>query len=648
MSVRPKCVFVLNTTCFARSVIVFAFVVMAAMVANADLVEVQSLSVRSSARWKLAEDELMKHLELVGGAKSVRPGTMRILLGMKPQGAGEPAAFTSYGRRVGNVIYLWGDDSGGSKSYPGRPGTLFAVYGFLEEVFGIRWVSPGDEGIVFRQTAKVEIPDDWSWTYCPPLKMGHIRAKFNGHPWFYGKPPKDIPAGPKENKYLPTAMRVTPEESLENSKQYWLCTLRMRHQDRDPPKMGHAFRKWNRRFIDSHPEYLALDEGGNRGTRDFGGRRDGYMKLCVSNDAVVDQIVADWNAEGRPKYLNVCPNDSAGYCVCEKCRALDCPLPADRPNEHMTDRYVNFWNRIAAKAVALRPDVKLCAYAYGHYRLPPRREKIAFPDNMIFGMVPTIEDDNAAMIAGWKRVGMRHFTLRPNYLCYYGALPRGLERELVENFSMNRNAGMIGCDYDNNIRGCVTEFETYAVARVIANPEISFETVEREYLSQFGAAADVMREYFARIRARCEKALHETRASEPSAREMVQDDSALHCRVLRSNPRSELEADLAVLKRATAVEGLSSLEAKRVRRRVVACEHMIRTQEFLVGRDRLSQDAFGKMAVDLLDYRIGIFRELPDNWGAMFRGWPEEVRWWRTPCVRSRVKALYPEMELAD
>ena len=38
---------------------------------------------------------------------------------------GEPEAFTSYGKRVGDRLYLWGDDS------EGRPGTLFAVYGFF-------------------------------------------------------------------------------------------------------------------------------------------------------------------------------------------------------------------------------------------------------------------------------------------------------------------------------------------------------------------------------------------------------------------------------------------------------------------------------------------------------------------------------------
>ena len=339
------------------------------------------------------------------------------------------------------------------------------------------------------------------------------------------------------------------------------------------------------------------------------------MKLCVSNDAVVDQIVADWDMAGRPQYLNVCPNDSYGFCVCEKCRALDCPGP-DGSTESMTDRYMNFWNRITAKAVSLRPDVQLCTYAYGRYRFPPQREKIAFPDNIIFGMVPSIEDDNAAMIKAWRAVGMRHFTLRPNYLCYRGALPRGLEREMIENFKMNLRSGMVGCDYDNNIRGCVTEFESYAVARVIADPDIVFETVEREYLSQFGAAAPIMGEYYARVRERCEKVLYEVRGAKVGGKEKVLDDSQLQGRVLRSNPRSELLTDLAVLKRAEAVDGLSPVESRRVKLWVIACEHMIRTQAFLAGRDSLSPEAFGKVAVDLLNYRIGIFRDLPDPSGS--------------------------------
>jgi hypothetical protein len=43
---------------------------------------------------------------------------------------------------------------------------------------------------------------------------------------------------------------------------------------------------------------------------------------------------------------------------------------------------------------------------------------------------------------------LKHFLLRPNYLCYPGWIPRGYERFFLENFKMNFREGMIGRDYD--------------------------------------------------------------------------------------------------------------------------------------------------------------------------------------------------------
>ena len=47
-------------------------------------------------------------------------------------------------------------------------------------------------------------------------------------------------------------------------------------------------------------------------------------------------------------------------------------------------------------------------------RHQPGRERIGYPDNMCFGMVLSVEDDNLAMICEWKARGMKHFKLRPN------------------------------------------------------------------------------------------------------------------------------------------------------------------------------------------------------------------------------------------
>lgn len=596
--------------------------------------------IRAAQSGTFAEAELVKHLKLVCGEKPEASG-LTIALGERAPGEGAPEPFTSYGRRVGDTVYLWGDDSRENPKSQPRPGTLFAVYGFLESVFGVRWVSPGDEGIVFGKKERISVPPDWSWRYEPPLMMGYIRTP----------PFRELrhAAEPGKNKYLPEAMRQTVEEAWRMDQDFRIWALRMKLfvKGRDW-NLGHAFTGWNTRYLESHPEYLALQENGERGTADRKWHTRYWMKLCVSNDAVVDRILEEWSAKGRPRHLNICQNDGVGlHCRCASCRALDCPLSADEPfGVHMTDRYLNFANRVAAKAVALRRDVQVCCYAYQEYRYPPRREKVAWPDNIVVGMVPSYEDDCGALVRGWMKSGLKRFTLRPNFLFYHGVLPRGFERDFFSNLKLHVDAGVMGCDYDCNVRGGVTDFEKYAVARALADPRATFDAVEDEFVSQYGAARETMKAYYRRVRGRGEAALAEVRRNGADPEENGVDDSCRHLTVLKANPRSALEGDLELLRRAAATPGLSDVERARVGKRKLACEHMIRTHDFLMARDRLPRNEFAKIAFGLIGYRTEICRRLPDNWGAVFRGFKDEVRWWRA--IAPEVKAKFPEMELAD
>ena len=118
-----------------------------------------------------ARAELERHLALVGAMGASRPtvAALTIVLGEKAPGAGEPEAHTSYAKLVGNRLYLWGDDKN-------CPGTLFAVYGFLENILGVVWPMPGDENIVAPRADKVRMPANWSWSYRPPLRSGMMRG----------------------------------------------------------------------------------------------------------------------------------------------------------------------------------------------------------------------------------------------------------------------------------------------------------------------------------------------------------------------------------------------------------------------------------------------------------------------------------------
>ena len=128
---------------------------------------------RPTGKWSGdARTELELHLSLAAGREfraAQEVSELTIALGVKAPGAAEPEAFTSYAKLVGNRLYLWGDDNR-------CPGTLFAVYGFLEEILGVVWTMPGDANIVAPQSEYVKIPSSWTWSYRPPLRRGMMRG----------------------------------------------------------------------------------------------------------------------------------------------------------------------------------------------------------------------------------------------------------------------------------------------------------------------------------------------------------------------------------------------------------------------------------------------------------------------------------------
>jgi hypothetical protein len=156
-----------------------------------------------------------------------------------------------------------------------------------------------------------------------------------------------------------------------------------------------------------------------------------------------------------------------------------------------------------------------------------------------------------------------------------------------------------------------------------------------------------MREYFSRVRERTEKELFEVQKKPPLEREQVPDDSRLYNTVMAANCDKWFAEDLAIIDRAAKTPGLTEIELKRVELRRLICEHARRTHHFLLARDSMDKKSFAKEALDLLDYRIGIHKQLPDSWGRVFRSQPAEVKWWRS-VPRKIIGKAYPEMELND
>ncbi len=577
---------------------------------------------------KMAAEELEKHLALIAGSRAPASNGYEFVIGRVAPGHAAAKEWESHAATTDKVLYFWGDDAAVDGQ---RRGSLIAVYGFLGEVLGVKWVRPGDGGIVYTRSMKAIIPDGWTHRFMPPLEKSEIRS---GRRPVKGKGPH--PPQWYNDEITPVELRPGYAQRSEEYRDFRIWRRRMRLVSRAKFTYGHAFTKWNERFLKSHREYLAMWDGTKRGrTRK---ERSGYIHLCYSNPETINQVIRDWLDAGTNKYLNVCAADSKStHCRCDGCRALDADAPGEEFLADKSDRQVWFWNRVAEKAKAIRPDVKLISYIYANYRQPPRRWRIEHPDNLIAGVVPSLYDDSNALIRGWQAKGLKEYFVRPNYLWYKGSMPRGMERYLFEDFKENLKLGMIGVDEDNATRSfsMVVMFEFYALACVIADPTLSFEQVEREYLSQFGAAAEDMKEYYGRVRARGEASRIDRMKNKEAIKAL--DDSQLAKLSFMGHTMSDLDGDLAVVERALSRMDLSDAERRRVTEVKYVVEHA-----------KLALDFFDKAAVKGGDSeflatadRLMAFRLARAKEGDMREGWQlimsdkkSEAPLWR------RVKAI--------
>lgn len=453
---------------------------------------------------KLAAAELVKHLELVAGKKlSGNADGFTFHIGtVAPGGKKEKKPTGANYSIIGKDVYFWGYDKVPATLENDKPiwldsrntstGTMSAVYNFLENELGILWIRPGDEGIVYKPQNKIDLPDKKEHSWVMPLVMTGVRTYF----WRFR-------LMKNANAAAPEVFRMTKAEVDELQYQDKLYARRQRHGLHFYFRYGHAFGKWWEKYGKDHPEWFGLDTTGRRGLdHTYRGRE----KLCLSNPEVIEAIAREYIEAGRPRYYNVCPNDGTpGYCHCKNCLALDTRKPGENFYAHLTDRYLWFWNKLTARLMKERKDVTIVTYIYSYYRLPPRREKVEFPDNMLFGMVPNMFDDNVTFFEEWKKAGAKRIFLRPNDLCHGTPMMRGLEKRIYDKFQQARTFNIFGTDYDGGFGTRSIDLECYVAFRMVHDPELSFEDIMKEYCSAFGAAAPEVAEFHAKWREQGEK-----------------------------------------------------------------------------------------------------------------------------------------------
>lgn len=591
---------------------------------------------------KLAGRELEKHLHLIAGRRI--PGEKYLfLIGVPaPDWKGKLERTEAHYAVRGCRVYFWGDDhaAGNADQFISHPqsrfGSLNAVYAFLESELGVKWLRPGDAGIAFEPREKLALPERKDYNWVMPLEMTGARVY-----WWRDRLVRPI------NHLAPEELRLSSEAVNEHHVQDLLWARRMRHGFRMPIRYGHAFTGWWNKYGKDHPEYFGMDVNSKRGLPE---RLRGREKLCVSNPEVVDVIIREWVERGKPKYLNICPNDGTpGFCRCSACMALDTRKAGEDFYAHLTDRYVYFWNRIAEKAVKLRPDVQLVTYVYSYYRYPPRREKVEYPDNLLFGMVPQMFEDNRKMFEEWWKAGARQVFLRPNDLCAGMPFTRGLERLIYDKFQASRKFRIFGTDYDGSCGVRNIDLEYYIVARMIHAPDRSFEELENEYYSAYGAAAPEVRQYHQFWR-KIGEGIPGKVAAELKKQNRFLNDAGQIGMVVNENiahfyrEQDFLQAD-AVLQKAQ--QRMLSIPARRLLDELILINrHSLFTWHFIREANRKAagkENRLEQAARDLVAFRVRNRDCIDWKWPELFaslrteKKYWENVEWYRKEVLKEQV-----------
>ncbi len=365
-------------------------------------------------------------------------------------------------------------------------GTANAVYTFIQDYLGVRWLWPGPlgEDILHRDTLVVE---PFTHRFHPPFLSRQI---------------------------LIYARRWGV--SLD-----WTRFQRLALDSRKGPTGSHAFTDWWDRFHETRPDYFALQPDGSRS----GYPKPAWAKLCKSNPDVWQEWLRDTEERLRrmpsTNYLVAAANDvpARGICVCENCRAwdrLDAPKvtyswAGGKREEYvsLSDRYVTFWNHLARLLKERFPDrddlfVRVNAYLEVG-RAPPLGPGLAENTALAFvGYFPfTTEEQRNLHKEQWLKWAEKspRMLYRPNLWYFAGGiwgLPEVSLQKTMEDFRFLADHRCGGLFIDLAREHWATQGpQYYLMAQLAWDPRADGDAILRDYYQRgFGPAAEDIERYW--------------------------------------------------------------------------------------------------------------------------------------------------------
>ncbi|MCX7597738.1 MAG: DUF4838 domain-containing protein [Armatimonadetes bacterium] len=592
-----------------------------------------------------AARELAQHLERITGAtfpvvaesEVVRGSRLlvgpseeaRHLLGSDTVDSLGPEEFIV--RTIGEDLLLVG----------GRPrGTLYAVYSFLEDDLGCRWMTwYGDEDIPRRDTLAVEGIDRRDK---PAMAVRDIACHTN----------TTADKGLMQ-RFLVRNRCQGPDLNFTGDLSAFGGTS---HVYGFPPGgwLVHTLFHWipPEKHFAEHPEWFSL----------VGGRRVATAQLCFSNrglrQALTAAILKRIGEDNPAGTYSVSAMDwVGGFCECPDCRAL--VEREGTPGAPLFD----YLAELGPQVSRAYPDARISTLAYRKEQseIPPKTIKL--PDNVIVIFAP-IDDNFAAPIDSpsnaetkrnledWTRV-TSHLRVWYYPNTYGPALPMGNLGKLASDFRLFKKLGVEGYFVEQDATGIqdsrrVSDLQTWLIAKLMWNPDRDLDALIMDYTDRhYGAAAPMVREYLAALEtATARQTTPMTWDANTGQHHYLTPELLLHCQALLDRAEAAVANDPTRLARVQHLRMSVDLACILRWDRLVAAGEVPFTMQQLIDRYRTTYTAAAKA------------RLLPASLPALIAAMDEFLKWYelKTPLKplpeplgavpAHRVRQLTPETAL--
>lgn len=424
---------------------------------------------------KTAAEELQDFLKQISGAElplinsnELEEGRKHIYVGFNKEYAAECGVEApddidegyTY-RTVGDNIWIYGGKN---------RGTMYGVYAFLENEFGVRWYT--------MDYTKIPVTKKWKVKDFCRSEQPLVRFRFDQY------------------------YNVLDEAWLARNKcnsDYWISENK--YGGLSSYWEGHTFRIFisPEEYFSEHPEYFSMREGGVR-------RPD--AQLCLSNPEVL-QICIDkmkYTIATNPLFdiYSMSQNDNPFPCLCDKCRAIE-----EQYGGH-SGLLLWFVNQVADAIKPIYPDKYIGTFAYMYTRKPP--VGIVPRNNVVIRLcsleccrahpIEECEHNRSFMsdIENWSKIAPNIYIWDyvVNFSQYVAPFPNF--NVLAENIRTFMKYNVMGIRQQANyqsVGGEFSEMKAWVISKLLWNPYQDTRKLVSQFINDYyGEAASCIQQYF--------------------------------------------------------------------------------------------------------------------------------------------------------